>query len=95
VRNRYSRFRNIISHLYMFSVDKELPATAFGQFNLPQPTTTTTTTTQFDKFKLSFLFCPSSIFYVNLYDAPRESNRFWPWQTTRLEGMACHLLQKH
>jgi hypothetical protein len=32
--------------------------------------------TQFDKFKLSFLFCLSSIFYVNLYDAPRESNRF-------------------
>jgi hypothetical protein len=44
VRNRLLFFDNIMSHLYIFSVDKELPATAFGQFNLPQPTTTTTIT---------------------------------------------------
>jgi hypothetical protein len=41
-RNDIRFFNNIMSHLYIFSVDKELPATAFGQFNLPQPTTTTT-----------------------------------------------------
>jgi hypothetical protein len=35
----------MMSHLFIVSVDKELPAPAFGQFNLPQRTTTTTTTT--------------------------------------------------
>jgi hypothetical protein len=43
----------------------------------------------------SFSFCPSSVFYVNLYVAPCETNQFWPWQMMQLEGMACHLLQKH
>jgi hypothetical protein len=31
---------------------------------------------QFDKFRLSFWFCPSSLFYVNLYGAHRATNRF-------------------
>jgi hypothetical protein len=42
VPNRFLFFDNIMSHRYIFSVDKELPATAFGQFNLPQRTRTTT-----------------------------------------------------
>jgi hypothetical protein len=46
------------------------------------------------KSDCSFWFCPSSIVYVNLYEAPHAANRFWPWQTSPLEEMVCHLLQK-
>jgi hypothetical protein len=43
---------------------------------------------------LSFWFCPSSVFYVNLYGIPRATNRLWPWKKPHLEEMVRHLLQK-
>jgi hypothetical protein len=46
------------------------------------------------KSDCSFWFCPSSVFYVNLYEVPRAANWFWPWQTSPLEEMVHHLLQK-
>jgi hypothetical protein len=39
-------------------------------------------------------FCPSSVFYANLYGTPRATNHLWPWKTAPLEEIVRHLLQK-
>jgi hypothetical protein len=31
------------------------------------------------KSNCSFWFCPSSVFYLKLYEAPRAANQFRPW----------------